>query len=71
MCDFKKALIGKKYLLQKCTCDERIKLMGFREGEQVTLLRECPFGGTVMVDTRLGKFCIRIQEIQAELKEVT
>jgi Fe2+ transport system protein FeoA len=70
MCDFKKALVGKTYLLTTCTCDERIQLMGLREGSEIKITEECPFGGTVIVETRFGKFCVRRKEVCAELEEV-
>ena len=70
MINFKKAKLKQKYIIIHCICEERIQLMGLRSGEKIELLCECLFGGTVMVRSRLGNFCVRRNEINAILKEV-
>ena len=54
---------NEKALITSCCCDERIEMFGFRVGEIIEIVEECPFGGTVIVKTRLGFVCVRRNEI--------
>jgi Fe2+ transport system protein FeoA len=57
-----------KAQILECSCDERLKIFGLRPGEILIIIGECPFGGTIIVQTRMGQFCVRRNEIKAKLK---
>jgi Fe2+ transport system protein FeoA len=52
-----------------CKGDERFKIMGLREGEQIEILSECCFGGTVIIKTRQGNICVRRSELDLICEE--
>lgn len=56
--------LHQEFIITSCNCEERFNLMGIRDGEIFKLIEECPFGGTVILQNRLGLFCVRRDEIE-------
>ena len=67
MIDFQELRQNVRAQIIECSCDERLKIFGFRPGEYITIVGECPFGGTIILETRMGQFCVRRDEIKASL----
>lgn len=56
-----------KAIVESCD-NERFSLMGLKPGEEIEIICECPFKGTIEVCCRQGKFCIRRNEVNIEVK---
>ena len=58
-----------KYQIKECSCDDRLQLFGIRKNSTFTIIEECPFGGTVIINCNNQNFCVRRNEIDALLEE--
>ena len=57
-----------KAIIIECDCSERFGVFGIRVGNEIELLGECIFGGTVMVKCQDCVFCMRRTEFNMILE---
>jgi Fe2+ transport system protein FeoA len=60
--------LNQKAIIETCCCDERLQLFGLRPGQEIELIGECVFGGTVIVKCKFGQFCVRRKDINITFK---
>jgi Fe2+ transport system protein FeoA len=70
ICNLNDVEFHKKHKIISCECDELLQIFGLRVGEEIEIIGECLFGGTVIIKYESSFFCIRKSEIEALLEKV-
>ena len=54
-------------IISECRCSQRFLELGFLPGAEIEIIGECLLGGTVMIKTKYGIFCVRRSELDLDL----
>jgi Fe2+ transport system protein FeoA len=54
-------------IISNCRCDKRFMELGILPGKEIEIIEECPFGGTVIINTQSGFLCLRREELDIDL----
>jgi Fe2+ transport system protein FeoA len=54
-------------VIENCRCEQRFLELGILPGKKITIVGECPLGGTVVIKTEFGTLCVRRNELDIDL----
>jgi Fe2+ transport system protein FeoA len=54
-------------VISECRCSQRFLELGFLPGNKIEIISECLLGGTVIIKTQFGVFCVRRSELDLDL----
>lgn len=54
-------------IISDCRCNQRFMELGILPGKEIEIVGECPFGGTVIINTQSGILCVRRNELDIDL----